>query len=422
MRRIFIQFYLILVGFFLAVILCVGLFYKKAIDDVSANYLGDLLSTVLTLIEQDLQTQPQEQWPQILTNVHLDTDFDLSIEPLSAYELDKESWRALSQGEIVYVPSEQTYIEQIKNSGYLLSVGPVSYSYFFKQLRGLELTLMLVIILSLSLPVYFWLRPLWRDLTRIETAAKRIGNGLMDTRVQLAERSTVHPIGQAFDSMASNIKLLVNQQETLIHDIAHEIRTPLARLRYRLALISDANVAVFDDDIDEIEHLVDELLFKAKVDAHTPTQQIIETFDAPTWLKHCITQAQVNAPTEITWNVRIDLQNPQCRGDEHLMTRALNNLLNNAKRFAQRHIVVSLSETEEQYMLSVADDGIGVPDEQADNIFQPFYRLDQSRNRQTGGYGLGLAMVASIAKAHHGSAQVVRSEFGGALFQLTWPK
>ena len=73
-------------------------------------------------------------------------------------------------------------------------------------------------------------------------------------------------------------------------------------------------------------------------------------------------------------------------------------------------------------MLSVADDGIGVPDEQAENIFQPFYRLDQSRNRQTGGYGLGLAMVASIAKAHHGSAQVVRSEFGGALFQLTWPK
>ena len=346
----------------------------------------------------------------------------MDIEPLSAYELDKDSWRALSQGEVVYLPNEQIYIEQIKDSRYLLSVGPVSYSYFFKQLRGLELALMLVIVLSLSLPVYFWLRPLWRDLTRIETAAKRIGNGLMDTRVQLAERSTVHPIGQAFDSMAGNINLLVNQQETLIHDIAHEIRTPLARLRYRLALLANAQESDFDNDINEIEHLVDELLFKAKVDAHAPTEHILSTLTAPTWLNHCVTQAQVNAATEIAWHVHIDLKNPQCRGDEHLLTRALNNLLNNAKRFAQHQILVSLSETTEQYILSVADDGIGVPDEQADNIFQPFYRLDQSRNRQTGGYGLGLAMVASIAKAHHGHAQVLRSDLGGALFTLTWPK
>ena len=119
MRRVFIQFYLILVGFFVAVIVCLGLFYKKAIDDVSENYLGDLLTTVLTLIEQDLQTHPQEEWPLILKNFHLDTDFDLDIDPLSAYELDKDSWDALSQGRIVYLPTEQTYIEQIKNSNYI---------------------------------------------------------------------------------------------------------------------------------------------------------------------------------------------------------------------------------------------------------------------------------------------------------------
>jgi two-component system sensor histidine kinase RstB len=422
MRRVFIQFYLILVGFFVAVIVCLGLFYKKAIDDVSENYLGDLLTTVLTLIEQDLQTHPQEEWPLILKNFHLDTDFDLDIDPLSAYELDKDSWDALSQGRIVYLPTEQTYIEQIKNSNYLLSVGPISYSYFLKQLRWVDLVMLFGVILSLSIPVYAWLRPLWRDLRSIETAAKQIGTGQMDARVQLAENSTVHPIGQAFDSMADNIKILMEQQETLMQDIAHEIRTPLARLRYRLALISNTDDTTLDHDITEIEHLIDELLFKAKVDAQAPTQNINQTFNAETWLNHCINQAQITTSSDIQWAVHFTLSTSLCRGDEHLLTRALTNLLNNAKRFAQHQIVVSLTESAQHYRLSVADDGVGIPEEQVHHIFQPFYRLDQSRSRQTGGYGLGLAIVSSIAKLHHGSAQVTRSELGGALFSIVWPK
>lgn len=422
MRRVFIQFYLILVGFFVAVIVCLGLFYKKAIDDVSENYLGDLLTTVLTLIEQDLQTHPQEEWPLILKNFHLDTDFDLDIDPLSAYELDKDSWDALSQGRIVYLPTEQTYIEQIKNSNYLLSVGPISYSYFLKQLRWVDLVMLFGVILSLSIPVYAWLRPLWRDLRSIETAAKQIGTGQMDARVQLAENSTVHPIGQAFDSMADNIKILMEQQETLMQDIAHEIRTPLARLRYRLALISNTDDTTLDHDITEIEHLIDELLFKAKVDAQAPTQNINQTFNAETWLNHCINQAQITTSSDIQWTVHFALSTSLCRGDEHLLTRALTNLLNNAKRFAQHQIVVSLTESAQHYRLSVADDGVGIPEEQVHHIFQPFYRLDQSRSRQTGGYGLGLAIVSSIAKLHHGSAQVTRSELGGALFSIVWPK
>ena len=422
MRRVFIQFYLILVGFFVAVIVCLGLFYKKAIDDVSENYLGDLLTTVLTLIEQDLQTHPQEEWPLILKNFHLDTDFDLDIDPLSAYELDKDSWDALSQGRIVYLPTEQTYIEQIKNSNYLLSVGPISYSYFLKQLRWVDLVMLFGVILSLSIPVYAWLRPLWRDLRSIEKAAKQIGTGQMDARVQLAENSTVHPIGQAFDSMADNIKILMEQQETLMQDIAHEIRTPLARLRYRLALISNTDDTTLDHDITEIEHLIDELLFKAKVDAQAPTQNINQTFNAETWLNHCINQAQITTSSDIQWTAHFALSTSLCRGDEHLLTRALTNLLNNAKRFAQHQIVVSLTESAQHYRLSVADDGVGIPEEQVHHIFQPFYRLDQSRSRQTGGYGLGLAIVSSIAKLHHGSAQVTRSELGGALFSIVWPK
>ena len=309
MRRVFIQFYLLLVGFFIAVIACLGLFYKKAIDEVSENYLGDLLATVLSLIEQDLNTSPPGQWPLILKNQQIDTDFNLQIEPLSAYQLDQDATVALNQGDVVFIEQDAIYIQRIKNSEYLLSVGPVNYSYFFKQLQLLDLAFLSIAILLLAIPVYLWLRPLWRDVRQIESAAEAIGAGQMDTQLQLDHASAVYPIGRAMDRMTGKIAALMDQQDRLMQDIAHEIRTPL-----RITLHMPMNVS-------------------------------------------------------------------ECRGDVHLLTRALSNLLNNAKKFAHRHIEVTFEQSADEYRLSVADDGVGIPPEQAQEVFQAFYRLDQSRTK-----------------------------------------
>lgn len=422
MRRIFIQFYLLLVGFFIAVIACLGLFYKKAIDEVSENYVGDLLATVLSLIEQDLHTKPPEQWPSILQNEHLDSDFNIQIEPYSAYELDKDALDALTRGDVVFVEQENTYIQRVQNSNYLLSVGPVDYTYFFKQLQLLDIAFLSIVIVLLAVPIYLWMRPLWRDLRRIESAAENISAGQMDTQVQLDSSSNIYPIGQAFDRMTGKITTLIQQQDRLMQDIAHEIRTPLARLRYRLALQPDhKDEADFVQDINHIEQLVNELLFKATVDAHSEAQPITQTFSPTHWLNDCVNQAKIDAPTEIEWHIAIHAHHSECRGDAHLLARALSNLLTNAKKFAHRHIDIAFEETADHYILSVADDGEGIPQEHAQHIFQAFYRMDQSRNRQTGGYGLGLAIVASIAEAHQGQASVTTSRYGGACFQITWP-
>lgn len=426
MRRIFIQFYLLLVGFFIAVIACLGLFYKKAMDEVSENYVGDLLATVLSLIEQDLHTKPPEQWPTILQNERIDSDFNIQIEPYAAYELDKNALDALAQGDVVFVEHDNTYIQRIQDSNYLLSVGPVNYTYFFKQLQLLDLAFLSIVILSLAIPIYLWMRPLWRDLRQIESAAENIGAGKMDTQLHLDSQSNVYSIGQAFDRMTGKISTLIQQQDRLMQDIAHEIRTPLARLRYRLALLPDHMAAAedkinFNQDIDHIEQLVNELLFKATVDAQNAAQPITQTFALRPWLNDCVNQAKTDAPADIEWQINISSEHTKCRGDAYLLTRAFSNLLTNAKKFAQNHIDITFRETIDHYILSVADDGVGIPKEHAHHIFQAFYRLDQSRNRQTGGYGLGLAIVDSIAQAHQGKASVTTSHYGGACFQITWP-
>ena len=422
MRRVFIQFYLLLVGFFITVIACLGLFYKKAIDDVSENYIGDLLATVLSLIEHDLQTRPPEEWPTLLQNSTIDSDFNIQIEPYNAYTLDNDALNALDQGDVVFIEQDKIYIQRIQNSNYLLSVGPVNYSYFFKQLQLIDIAFLSIMLVSLAIPVYLWLRPLWRDMKQIEAAAERIGSGQMEAQLNLDNHSTVYPIGQAFDRMSGKISNLIQQQDRLMQDIAHEIRTPLARLRYRVALLlSRDEETLFSADIDHVEQLVNELLFKASIDTHGTEEPIAAKFSIEHFLNDCVHQAQTDAPDTIEWQIRIHATHAQYHGDAHLLARALSNLLNNAKKFARQHIDVIFEQTAEQYIISVADDGDGIPEEHRAQIFQAFYRLDQSRNRETGGYGLGLAIVESIAQAYQGNAYVTTSQYGGACFQIAWP-
>ena len=313
------------------------------------------------------------------------------------------------------------YLQKIQGSDYVVIAGPVSYAFFLEQLAWVDYALFMAIALSLAIPVYFWMRPHWRDLSTLEAAARNVSNGDLSTQVQLNPRSDVQPIGLAFNQMTGSIQELVARQDTLIHDIAHEVRTPLARLRYRLALqeTPDPATAQMHDDIDDIDSLIEELLFRARVDS-TPAER--QTFPALAWLNERMTQAALNAEPHLMWQADAEPHSGLIQANATLITRALDNLLNNAKRFAKTTIIVRWTETQDHQQLTVEDDGTGIPTEQRTQIFEPFMRLDNSRTRATGGHGLGLAIVASIAKAHGGQARVTDSPLGGALFSMQWPK
>ncbi|WP_372931335.1 ATP-binding protein, partial [Shewanella putrefaciens] len=107
--------------------------------------------------------------------------------------------------------------------------------------------------------------------------------------------------------------------------------------------------------------------------------------------------------------------------EPQLMSRLLRNLVSNADKYTRTTIVIGVSIDSLQYKLWVDDDGPGIEEEQGVHIFEPFTRLDASRNKETGGYGLGLAIVAQIARQHSGKVSVHRSEYGGARILVTWP-
>ena len=230
--------------------------------------------------------------------------------------------------------------------------------------------------------------------------------------------------------MAERIAALIENQRSLTNAVSHELRTPLARLAFEVDLLrQDRSGArrehILQDmqaDIDELESMVAELLVYARLERPTDDMMPQETIDARDWLGDTLAQVDHLAQARAVRCVVHGDCPPQVRLHRRYMSRALLNLVQNAVRYASRLVHVSLAaRADGAYELIVDDDGPGIPARDRDKIFEPFIRLDESRDRGTGGAGLGLAIVQRVAAAHHGDISVHGSPLGGARFILRWP-
>jgi two-component system sensor histidine kinase RstB len=266
------------------------------------------------------------------------------------------------------------------------------------------------------------MRPHWQDMLRLESAAQRFGEGHLGERIHFDSMSSFERLGVAFNQMADNINALIASKKQLIDGIAHELRTPLVRLRYRLEMsenLTEAESLALNRDIGQLEALIEELLTYARLD-RPQTELSLTSPDLPQWITAHVEDVQaVNPQREVT----VNQITPGDYGalDMRLMERVLDNLINNAMRYSQSQIQVNLTRNGSLACLQVDDDGPGIAEGERERVFEPFVRLDPSRDRATGGCGLGLAIVHSIAVAMGGQAHCDVSPLGGARFSLTWP-
>ena len=384
MKKLFVQFYLLLFVCFLVMTMLVGLVYKFTAERAGRQSLDDLMKSSLYLMRSELREIPPRDWSKTLKELDLNLSFDLHIEPMSKFKLSESSMQHLRAGDIVALDDQYTFIQRIPRSHYVLSVGPVPYLYFLHEMRLLDVALMAFIAISLAFPVFIWMRPHWQDMLRIETAAQRFGEGHLSERIHFDSMSSFERLGVAFNQMADNINALIASKKQLIDGIAHELRTPLVRLRYRLEMsenLTEAESQALNRDIGQLEALIEELLTYARLD---------------------------RPQTELALDMR-------------LLERVLDNLVNNALRYSSQRVAVSLTLQGSRASLQVDDDGPGIAPEERERVFEPFVRLDPSRDRATGGCGLGLAIVHSIAQAMGGEVRCEASPLGGARFCFSWP-
>lgn len=344
---------------------------------------------------------------------------EVIILPLNSVAWPEQEQQRLAAGETIalFNSMQQIYLYQQRQnsagSSELWRVGPIGEpvaapTYWYHVLYFILLALL----------ASFWIWPLTRDLRLLERHLGELPQQ-QDQRFTLSKRSLIQPLAISFNTMRSQIKHLLSLQRELTRAVSHDLRTPLARMKFSLAMRAEKgdNVDMLQEDVAEMEQLVGTLLDYAKLEGqenvlHVSTVNITElAINLTEKLNQMPGPAvQVKSPQEL-----------QLAGDGHYLERALQNLILNARRHAKSNVQVTLEARKERVYIHIDDDGMGVATHERSRILQPFVRLEESRSKASGGVGLGLTIVARIVEWHHGQLRIDTSPFGGARFSLILP-
>lgn len=289
--------------------------------------------------------------------------------------------------------------------------------------------LLVVFYLAIALVIFFWVWPLSRDLARLENHTRNIGRDGAPDPVAISPGSTVFSLASAFNKMALRIRELISSHKEMTYAVSHELRTPLARMKFALAMCEDQpsvqhqqkTLASLRQDIAEMEGLITSLLLYAGF------EQSSGTLDArPGHMREMLDQLLTRIRREKPDGLEIDIVDKTAGAafvcEWKLMETALQNLLQNARRYAKARVQIQLWLTETHYCVAVEDDGPGIAVEDRERIFESFVRLYSEGSAQASGFGLGLAIVKRILRWHGGEARAEQAELGGARMVLSWPR
>ena len=281
----------------------------------------------------------------------------------------------------------------------------------------------------LSLGVYGLLVPMQRRLREVNYALHRMKSGDMTLRLPVDGTDEMASLAINYNSMSDHIQRLIEAQRELMRAVSHELRTPVARIRFGMEMLAEEDdyeyriqqVDMIDKDIEALNTLIDEIMTYAKLEQGTPSLDfekivLFEVLD------------QVIVETEaLKTQKEIELLSPPINlvvdAERRYLHRVVQNLVGNAVRYCDHKVIVSggIDDAGMAYV-QVEDDGAGVPEEERQRIFEAFARLDDSRTRASGGYGLGLSIVSRIAYWFGGQIAVDQSPIlGGARFTMSWP-
>lgn len=275
----------------------------------------------------------------------------------------------------------------------------------------------LILALSISRPL--------RELLQRNLA---FADGKLDSRVSnlIKRKDELGRLGHSFNTMAERISALLTNQQRLLRDISHELRSPLARAQLALGLTERQNnmeqLPRLKQELDRLDVMLDELLTFSKLDAGQYQLQQ-QHFDLSELLADIIDVNKVEADAK---QQTIQLTTPNVAeivADSRLLARAIENILRNAIKYGppRSDISCTLQQQQQQLQLTICDQGPGIATEQLEAVFEPFYRVSDSRTASTGGTGLGLAIVAQIVRQHRGTVVAETRSEGGLCIKLTLP-
>lgn len=291
--------------------------------------------------------------------------------------------------------------------------------------------LMSVIVMCVAFPILFFLSwRLTRPVKELRLAANAIALGDLKTNPKIEKQGIkeLRDVGRSFNQMVTALQDLNQYQQRLLADISHELKTPLARLQLAVAIIRRRNGE--SSEIDRIENEIQKLntmildllsLSRQQVNSNLarakfPVQQI--WFDI---LEDAKFEMNENGLALEIHNHIPPSERYYINGNCQLLSSAVENVIRNAKKYAETRVSVVLTIHKKNLVIDIEDDGPGVPESEYEQIFRPFYRVDEARARQTGGTGLGLAIVLNAVQQHKGTVVASKASIGGLRVEIVLP-
>jgi signal transduction histidine kinase len=281
---------------------------------------------------------------------------------------------------------------------------------------------MLILLLTIVvLAAYLMIRRILRPVKYLSEGVRQVADGHLDHRVPLGFTTEFNHLAEAFNNMTLRIQSMLHAKDHLLLDVSHELRSPLTRMKVALEFMPDGqakeNVA---DDIREMEIMISEILEAARL-RNTVEGLHIESIPLKNFLSE-ICAVHTDKPPGIRIGDIPDSASIQ--GDPMLVKIVFNNIINNAVKYSPpdgEPVDLLWKEDSNYAIVQIQDRGIGIPESELPYVFEPFYRVDKSRSKHTGGYGLGLSLCKTIMESHQGKMEIESTLGIGTTVSLFFP-
>ncbi|QYF94038.1 two-component sensor histidine kinase [Massilia sp. PAMC28688] len=431
MNRIFFRFFvLVMLSITVAtfvIYFAMSRLFGDPLDDIARRQAA----AQIFLIEQYVDRAPTDEWLVRLNKVREVSDINIDLIPLAQARkaLHPQLHEALERGDVVLDVARKAFYRRVDLYGnhYVGSADDVIWAQDLPIDIGLALKMeavrYVIVALALLIPIALWSRTHWTGLQQLSRVADEVGAGQLSARAHMPPSASIYPLAERINHMAGRIESLLGAQRNLIHSVSHELRTPIARLEFALELLRSASddpaleqrIAAMEGDVAELNGLVNELLNMIKLDSGTALQ--LSTVPLRALLQGCV---DALPPSACALQVDLQAADATVQADPRLLARAIGNLLRNAQKYCEGQIGLS-ARAGSTVQIMVDDNGPGIPADQHARVFEPFYRLDRSRDRATGGFGLGLSIAHKAVALHGGTIRIEASPLGGARFVISLP-
>ncbi|MGH8581786.1 MAG: sensor histidine kinase, partial [Gammaproteobacteria bacterium] len=403
MRRLYLQVYLAFLGILVVFAVLSGALWFFLHDDDDGHRVFEGVAQILGKVLPG-PDRPVAELEQALARLHMQFGVDLRLsradgEPIAAAgepigTLPTEGWQ--HRGRRNWTLSLRLPDGRLLTARHRHPRGPLLF-----WTLGL-------LALATAIGAYPLARRVTRRLERLQARVEQLGSGQLSARVEVEGKDEVAELARSFNHAAERIERLVNVQRSMLASASHELRSPLTRIRMAIELLAgeerpELRVQIARD-IAELDDLIDEILLAAR----------LETIDTPRSSED-VDLLALSAEEGARVDGSVTGVSVRVKGDQRMLRRMVRNLFDNARRHGHGTLIEATVEPLDGggARLLIEDQGPGVPEEERERIFEPFYRPAGTREGSDGGIGLGLALVRQIARHHHGEACCLERVGGG---------